>query len=99
MTPAPKAKPEVKASNASGSDNPTPKVFSGIARSLECFNNLGQFKNFRILTMKIENNVVTEIIYSDPYAQFEAQDVMELQFGNAILNLNNNWEEGRTIQK
>jgi hypothetical protein len=50
--------------------SPEPK-FSGIARSVEAFDNQG-FRNFRILTLHLQDDRVIKIERSDPYASFEA---------------------------
>lgn len=75
-----------------------PIDFSGVARSVQCFDNQG-FKNFRILTLHIENGHVTKVDYSDAYANFETVARLELANEYAILNLNNNWADGKTLGK
>lgn len=72
--------------------------FTGVARSVEAFDNQG-FRNFRILTLHLENGMVMKIHYSDPYASFEAIARMELWNEMSILNLNNNWKNGATLVK
>lgn len=72
--------------------------FSGIARTVECYNNQG-FRNFRILTLTIAQGEVTAIERSDPYASFEAMAKMELANEFSILNLNNQWQNGKTLSK
>lgn len=72
--------------------------FSGIARSVEAFDNQG-FRNFRILTLHIEEGRVVKIDHSDPYANFEAISRLELANELAILHLNDRWENGRTLSK
>lgn len=71
--------------------------FSGVARSMQCFDNQG-FRNFRIVTMEIKNGVVVSVAYSDPYASFEAISMMELWNEKSALNLNNNWKDGDTLK-
>ncbi len=75
-----------------------PKGFSGVARSLQCFNNNG-FRNFKIAKLTIKDGVVVALEMSDAYASFEAITRMELQNEMAILNLNNNWKDGETLSK
>lgn len=72
--------------------------FTGLARSVECYNNAG-FRNFRILTLHIENGLVTKVERSDAYANFEAISRMEMANEIAVHHLNNNWENGRTLSK
>ena len=82
--------------------NPNSKTnqdgFSGIARTVECYNNNG-FRNFRILTLQIDKGVVKKVTPSDPYASFEAIVKMELANELSVINLNNNWEDGKTLVK
>lgn len=75
-----------------------PELFTGLARSVEAFDNQG-FRNFRIITLNIEHGKVTKVEYSDPYANFEAISRMELWNEMGILNLNNNWQPGKTMCK
>jgi hypothetical protein len=82
-------------------NNKVPEVgqdFSGIARSVECYNNNG-FRNFRIITLHIVNGKVMRQEYSDPYASFEAISRMELTNEMAIHSLNNTWQSGKTMFK
>lgn len=80
-------------------EDPKPKEgFSGIARSVECFYNQGHC-NFRVVTLTIENSLVVNIEYSDPYAHFEVITKMQSKMNDAILNLNNHWDNGKTISK
>jgi F420-dependent methylenetetrahydromethanopterin dehydrogenase len=72
--------------------------FTGVARSVECFNNQG-FSNFRIITLHIKNGKVERKEFSDPYASFEAISRLELVNELAMLNLNNNWASGKTLSK
>lgn len=72
--------------------------FSGIARSVEAYDNQG-FRNFRILTLHIEKGQVVKVEHSDPYANFEAISRLELANELAILHLNDRWENGRTLSK
>lgn len=76
-----------------------PIMFSGVARSVQCFLNNGKFKDFRILTLTLDEGVVVDVKYSDPYASFEAISRMELSNEMAIHHLNNNWQDGRTLSK
>lgn len=69
-----------------------------VARTVEAFDNQG-FRNFRILTLYIENGVVRHIDKSDPYASFETISRMELSNELSILHLNNTWENGKTLVK
>ncbi len=73
--------------------------FTGVARSIQCYLNNGEFKNFRILTLTINKGKVTKVHYSDPYASFEL--IAKLEFANemAMLALNNTWEDGKIIFK
>lgn len=72
--------------------------FTGVARSIECFDNQG-YRNFKILTLYIENGTVVMADYSDPYAQFEA--ISKLNHFNDLgtLHLNNCWKHKRTLSK
>lgn len=73
--------------------------FTGAARSLQCFMNNGQFLNFRILTLHIENGSVKRIDYSDPYASFEALTKMELANELSLMRLNDQWEDKKCMAK
>ncbi len=70
--------------------------FTGIARSVEAFDNQG-FRNFRILTLHIEDGGVTKIERSDPIASFEAIAKLELTNELAVIHLNNTWTNGKTL--
>lgn len=76
----------------------SPQPFTGIARSVECFNYNG-FRNFKILTLHIEHGMVMKIERSDAYANFECISRMELQNEISIMTLNNNWREGMALSK
>jgi hypothetical protein len=69
-----------------------------ISRTVEAYDNQG-FRNFRIVTLHIENGIVTEIQRSDPYANFEAIIKLELANELSIINLNNNWKNGKMLSK
>ncbi len=73
-------------------------AFSGVARSVQAYDNQG-FRNFRIVTLTIEDGEVKEIEYSDPYASFEAMAKMELWNMDSIIKLNNKWVDGATLKK
>lgn len=77
---------------------PKPEGFSGLARSVQAYDNQG-FRNFRIVTLHLENGSVVKTEYSDPYASFEVIARMELCNELAIIHLNNNWENGKTLAK
>jgi hypothetical protein len=72
--------------------------FTGVARSVQCFENQGH-RNFKILTLHLEHGMVTLIEYSDPYASFEAMAKMELWNMHSIINLNNHWKDKEAIKK
>jgi inactivated superfamily I helicase len=76
-----------------------PLSFTGVARSMVCYNNNNTFRNFKIATLTIEKGKVTEVDYSDPYANFEAIAILEIQNERAIDNLNNRWEHGTAMRK
>ena len=69
-----------------------------VARTVAAYDNQG-FRNFKILTLHIENGMVVKIEYSDPYASFEAISRMELTNELSVIHLNNNWEDGKTLSK
>lgn len=73
--------------------------FTGVARSIQCFLNNDQFRNYRILTLHIEKGKVVMVEYSDPYANFEAMVKMELANELGLMHLNNNWADGRILEK
>jgi hypothetical protein len=73
--------------------------FTGIARSVECYNTNGQFRNFRIVTLHLEEGVVKKATRSDPYASFEAISRLELWNELAVINLNNNWSDGKALSR
>ncbi len=75
-----------------------PVQFSGVARSLVCFDNNG-FRNFKIQKLTIKDGVVVTLEMSDAYASFEAITRLELANEMAILNLNNNWKDGESLSK
>lgn len=72
--------------------------FTGIARSVEAYNHEG-FRNFRIVTLHIEEGVVQRSEYSDPYASFEAISRLELWNEKSVIHLNSNWKNGETLRK
>lgn len=76
--------------------------FTGIARSVQCYlksSSGHEFKNYRIVTLHIKNGKVEKAEFSDPYANFEALVKMELANELGLLKLNNDWAEGKTLQK
>ena len=73
--------------------------FTGVSRSLVCDLQHGTWNNFRILTIKIENGVVKEVIQSDPYCQMEAQQRIERDMIAATDNLRAHYEHGRAWAK
>jgi hypothetical protein len=75
-----------------------PISVTGIARTVEAYDNNG-FRNFRILTLTIEEGIVVSVDRSDPYANFETISRMELSNEKSILNLNNTWENGKLLAK
>lgn len=77
----------------------TVKPFTGIARSVVCYDHNSQFRNFKIITLHIENDVVVKKTFSDPYVNFEAISRLEIENELGILNLNNSWEDGKAMQK
>jgi hypothetical protein len=72
--------------------------FTGIARSVQAYDNQG-FRNFRIVTLHLVNGSVVKTEYSDPYASFEAISRMEMANEVAIHHLNNTWNNGGTLSK
>lgn len=72
--------------------------FSGVARSAVCFDNQGN-RNFKILTLYIEQGKVVRMDLSDAYAQFEAIFKLDLWSDRALTHLNNNWFDGKTLSK
>jgi hypothetical protein len=73
--------------------------FTGVARSIQCFLNNNQFKNFRIMTLHIDKGKVKKIDYSDPYASFEALVKMELANELGLIHLNNVWNDGKILER
>lgn len=73
-------------------------AFTGIARSVQCYMNNGH-RNFRILLLHIEEDVVVKTEYSDPYAQWEAISRMDLWNANSLLSLNDSWKPGKALYK
>lgn len=72
--------------------------FTGLARSVQCYFNQGH-NNFRILTLHVVKGKVTRMDLSDPYANFEAITRLEHWNEISVINLNNNWEHGKTLSK
>lgn len=68
--------------------------FNGVARSVVCYENHG-FKNFRIVTLTIQKDVIVKRHVSDCYASFEAIQKLELANDYAQLRLNDKWEDGK----
>jgi hypothetical protein len=80
------------------SDATEPQGFTGLARSVQAYDNQG-FRNFRIVTLHIQNGKVIKQEYSDPYASFEAISRMEIQNEMSIHHLNNTWADGKSLTK
>lgn len=78
-------------------DEPSPG-FTGVARSMQAFENQG-WRNFRIVTLFIQNDQVVRIEYSDPYCNWEAIARLEIDNQISALNLNSDWEDGKTFKK
>jgi hypothetical protein len=89
---------KVEVEKAVGHHIPQGLFFSGIARSVEAYDNQG-FRNFRVLTLHIKDGIVEDIKYSDPYASYEAIARLELWNELSVHNLNNNWKPGATLSK
>ena len=68
--------------------------FTGTVRSVICSANQG-FRNFKIITLTIENGKVTSQALSDNYAAFEAIARLDLLTQMDTIRLNNNWEDGK----
>lgn len=73
--------------------SPQQKPFTGLARSVICYNTHKRFRNFKIVTLHIEKDRVVKCEYSDPYASFEAISLLELWNERSILHLNNTWRD------
>ncbi len=75
-----------------------PKGFTGVARSMQCFENQ-TWRNFKIVTLHIKDGIVENIDYSDPFCNWEA--IAKLEVANTIsaLNLNGAWVHGKTMSK
>jgi len=76
----------------------SPLLFTGVARTIQCFNHINEFRNFRVMTLHLEKGVVTKIDYSDPYASFEAGSRLDLANDYSLLKLNAQWFEGSVLQ-
>jgi hypothetical protein len=72
--------------------------FTGMARSVQCFDNSGH-RNYRILTFEIVDDVIVKTTYSDPYAQFEAISKLDHWNDTDLIHLNNVWEDKKTLHK
>ncbi len=75
-----------------------PHEFSGVARSLECFNNQGH-SNFRIVTLYIEKGKVIRTELSDAYASWDAIGKLTYWTDLACIDLNTHWQNGKTLSK
>jgi hypothetical protein len=98
MKPQPKVQVQAQKSLSEDDQSQQAKGFSGIARSVECFDNQG-FRNFKIVTLHLVNGRVVKSEYSDPYASFEAISRMEMANEVSIHHLNNTWKSGETLSK
>ena len=74
-----------------------PVSFTGSALSVICHSTNNQFRNFKILKLTIKDGIVTHMEESDPYASFETIAKAEVQLHRAILDLNDSWEDGKSI--
>lgn len=72
--------------------------FTGVARSVQCFEHQGH-RNFKIVTLTIENDQVIRTELSDPYGTFEIATKLELANNNAIINLNMKWKDQLALTK
>ncbi len=73
---------------------PTEVGFTGVARTIVCYKHNG-WTNYRIATITIEDGKVAKVNYSDPYANFEVIQKLELANDYANMRLNANWQDGR----
>lgn len=73
---------------------PVDGKFSGVARSVVCFNHNG-WKNFRMVTLTVEDGKVVKAHYSDPFASFETIQKLELANDYTQLRLNACWADGK----
>jgi len=73
-------------------------LFTGLARSVECYDNQG-FKNFRILTLHLEQGKVVKMERSDAWANFECGAILEHVNHVSLIHLNNEWTEGEAFKK
>lgn len=71
--------------------------FTGIARSVKCFNNQGH-KNFKILKLHVVDGIVTKVEESDAYASFECIARLEIANEISIIHLNNTWADGANLE-
>lgn len=72
--------------------------FTGVARSVECYNNHGH-SNFRILTLYVDKGKVIKMDVSDAYTQWEAASRLDLANDNSLINLNAHWQHGKALCK
>lgn len=91
------AKPKkMEAPERTTEQNPKDRAFTGKARSFECYVHEG-FKNYRIVTLDIQDGLVIEKTYSDPYASFEANARLELFNTNDFVKLMTKYRAGKNM--
>ncbi len=73
--------------------------FSGVAYSVICYDHMKQFRNFRIVTLTIEKGIIVQAETSDNYTNWETISRLEIITQSAVLNLNDNWKDGKALQK
>lgn len=71
--------------------------FTGIARTVECYENQG-FRNFRVVSLWLKDGVVVKVKKSDPYASFEAGSRLDLANDYSLLSLNTGWADGNVMK-
>lgn len=89
--------PAPSASLADIFNKPEPVSFTGIARSIVCFNTHNQWRNFKIATLHIKDGIVQKIDYSDPYTQWEAASRLDVANDISLIQLNNKWKDGAVL--
>lgn len=72
--------------------------FTGVARSVECYEHEG-WPNFKIVTLTIENGEVVGKTLSDAYANWETIARLEIVAQDATLSLKAGYAHGKAWSK
>lgn len=70
---------------------------TGVAYTMECYKDHGQFNNFRYLTLFVVAGQIVHVERSQPHAKFEVIDIVDHRMHASAMNLDSRWRDGAFI--